>query len=64
MVLVERLQGGAAECVLEAVWKDVCFGGWTFRRPFGRYGLECLSICDGLGCLPTFGVAADEVSVV
>ena len=49
MVLVERLQGGAAECVLEVVWKDACFGGWTLRRPFGQYGLECLFVCDGLG---------------
>ena len=40
------------------------FGVGAFRRPLGRYGLECLSICDGLVCLPAFGVAADEVSVV
>ena len=49
MVLVERLQGGAAECVLEVVGKDACFGGGAFRRPLGRCGLERLSVCDGLG---------------
>lgn len=49
MALVERLQDGAAECVLKVVCKDACFGGGVFRRPWRRFGLECLSVRDGLG---------------
>ena len=49
MALVERLQDGTAEGVLKVVCKDACFGGGFFRRPFGRYGLERLSVRDGLG---------------
>lgn len=70
MVLVEGLQDGAAECVLEVVCKDVCFGGGAFRRPLGRCGLERLSVRDGLGGKPggndafEQGIAGESVGSV
>ena len=70
MELVERLQDGAAEGVLEVVCKDACFGGGVFRRPLGRCSLGCLSVRDGLGGKPggndafEQGVAGEAVGSV
>ena len=70
MALVERLQDGTAEGVLKVVCKDACFGGGVFRRSLGRYSLECLSVCDGLGAEPCGhdafeqGVAGEAVGSV